>query len=274
MSSIFGFLDFEREGPGVYDDEPQEPKLKTFFSIFFRKFRNLVGVNLLFFVCNLPAIIPLFGLFGFFSSTINLLAIKEQSLRTIIFLSFSSFFLSIPVITIGPAQAGFSSILKRYAHQKHAFIWSDFKEHSIKNFKQASVIAIINFFVLFFILFNIHFFLAEGKDSLLFTASILFISIFSLLFLMVHLFIYHFLVSYELSIVNIYKNALIFSVVYFLKNLGILILCFCIAVLPFLLVPLIAFILFPFITPSCIGLIIHYYSQGIVQKKLKEISLA
>jgi uncharacterized membrane protein YesL len=80
-----------------------------------------------------------------------------------------------------------------------------------------------------------------------------------IIFLMMHLYIYPMLITFKLSVRQIYKNALIFALAKFLPNLGILLLCFLILVATFIY-PVIGIILYIFFTVSFIGLIINFYT--------------
>ena len=101
------FNDYMREGKGVQKDQ-YTPRFILFFQIYFRKFWNLILINLLFVVS------------------------------------------CIPIVTIGPATAGVTKLLRNYAREEHAFIWGDFIETAKKNFKQAFLYATLDFVVTVF----------------------------------------------------------------------------------------------------------------------------
>ena len=89
------FNNYLKEGKGV-SKEQNTPRLILFFQIYFRKFWNLISLNLL-------------------------------------YIAFC-----IPIITIGPATAAMTKILRNYAREEHAFLWGDFLETFKKNFILAS----------------------------------------------------------------------------------------------------------------------------------------
>lgn len=266
MGSLFDFMNYNKPGPGVEKDESPKPKIIVFFQIYATKFGDLVKLNLIFTWFNIPALILAYFLFSVFYSTFHT-QLQDQALFSfIIFFAFGSLFLGIPVITTGPAQAGFTYVLRNYSRREHAFMWSDFKEHAVRNIKQSLLITIIDFLIVLFLFFDFYICVNAKMNSILVTISLYFIALLSLIFLMMHLYIYPMLVTFKLSLKHIYKNALIFAIARFLPNLGIVLLCFVLLVLPILLFSPIGFILFCLITLSTVGLITNFYAYPTLEK--------
>ncbi|MDP4182499.1 MAG: DUF624 domain-containing protein [Bacillota bacterium] len=265
MSGIFNFFDYNSPGPGVPKDEPAKPRIIVFIQIYLRKFWNLVKVNALFFFFNIPALVLVIFSFVIFLGFQGNLA-QGTFMRSMIFLSFSSFFMSVPVITSGPAQAGFTYILRNYSMQKHAFIWSDFIEYTKNNFKQAILISAIDIFALLFVFVDIYLYTISSMNGFFISIFAYFISLLLIIFLMMHLYIYPMLVTFKLSLKQIYKNAFLLALLKFLPNIGILFVCFVISAMPFFIIPAAAIILFPIITLSTVGLITNFYVYPILEK--------
>ncbi len=266
MRRLFSFTNYNKPGPGVEKNEAPKPRVLLFLQIYLRKFWHLAKLNMLFCVFNLPALLPIIVLYLLFSGAYQGLLKGDSFFRIIMFLSFCTTFLGIPVITTGPAQAGFTYVLRNYSRQDHAFIWSDFKEHAIKNLKQGLLISIIDFFVMLIFFIDIYIYANAAIDSILLTISVFFAAFLFVIFLMMHLYIYPMLVTFELSLKNIYKNAFIFALLKFLPNIGILLLCFMLSAILFLLLPVLNILLLPFITFSTIGLITNFYVYPILEK--------
>ena len=57
MAGFFGLFDYNKPGPGVPKDAPRKSPLIVFFEILQRKFWNLIKVNMMFLIFNLPALI-------------------------------------------------------------------------------------------------------------------------------------------------------------------------------------------------------------------------
>jgi uncharacterized membrane protein YesL len=167
-----------REGKGVSKDE-KTPRLILFFQIFFRKFWNLIVINLLYFLFCLP------------------------------------------IVTIGPATAGITKLMRNYAREEHAFIWGDFIETFKKNFKQSFVYSVVDLFVVAFLVFD---FLAVGNiqnqamSILCIAAILLTLTVWTFM----RFYVYSMMVTFRLSFKQLLKNAFIFCWVGFLRNLFIL----------------------------------------------------
>lgn len=262
MAGFFGFFDYTRPGPGVPKDAPPKHPIIVFFQVFSRKFWNLVKLNILFMLFNLPALIAVMLAMGYiFQNPMFEDAISDLIMRFI----FGSILICIPVITVGPAQAGFTYVLRNYSREEHAFLWWDFKDNAILNFKESIIISIIDLVVVILFGININFYLTNGSNNILTTiASTLLIMAFTI-FIMMHMYIYPMLVTFKLSIKQIYKNAFVFALMKFIPNLGLLLLCILLIFLSFLNT-IIGIVLFPLLTVSTIGLIINSY----VYPKLKK----
>jgi Predicted integral membrane protein len=262
MAGFFGFFDYSKPGPGVSKDEPQKASVFLFFELFFRKFWNLIKLNLMFFIFDIPAILSMLVLFLVFMDK----PMMDDPLNDMI-LKFimGSIFVFIPLITVGPAQCGFSYVLRNYARQEHAFLWWDFKEAAKKNMKESLIISLIDLAVLIVVLFDFRAYSLFSHGSLLMTVASGFFIVAFVIYLMMHMYIYPMLVTFKLPVKQIFKNALIFALMKFLPNLGILLVCAAIVVVTFLN-PIIGFILMPIITFSLIGFLTNFY----VYPKLKK----
>ena len=54
MAGLFGFFNYEKEGPGVSKDAPKKRSFFRFFELYFRNFWKLLVNNLVYFVVSLP----------------------------------------------------------------------------------------------------------------------------------------------------------------------------------------------------------------------------
>jgi uncharacterized membrane protein YesL len=181
-------------------------------------------------------------------------------------LMFGELFVCFPILCFGPAQAGMTFCLRKYAREEHAFIWSDFKEHGLKNIKESLIICIIDFAAFLLLCIAINFYgqlISQQQIWALFTFGI--IALAFLLFSMMHLYIYPMLVTFHIAVRQIYKNALIFATIRFIPNIGILLLCAAIILATFIITE-IGVILFFLITTSLIGLIINFYAYPTIKK--------
>lgn len=258
------------KGPGVPDDEPPKARIRIFFEVLTRKFWNIVKISSLFCLLNLPAII----LALFLSAHVVQLIIPQEELTGFInadgillgAFPVLLYFVCIPVITVGPAQAGMTYIFRNYSREEHAFLIGDFMESARSNMKQSLVISAINILVSVVLVHDICLYSRlSAQDSLMSLAMV--VLVFALvLFLMMNMYIYPMMVTFKLSVRQIYKNALVFSFIRFFPNLAILIICFAVVIIPFMIQPFIAFPLFAFLTMGLISFITNFYTYGTIEK--------
>ena len=263
MAGFFGLFDYTKPGPGVPKNAPPKSRPKIFFAVFTRKFWKLIQVNLLYTIFNIPGLIFLFigSQFMFPNLMFNDIEI-DLYLR----LMFGAFFVCFPILCFGPAQAGMTFCLRNFAREEHAFIWSDFKEHGLKNIKESIAICMIDFCAFLLLCIAINFY-GQLIDQQRFWALLTFgvIALAFLLFSMMHLYIYPMLVTFHITVKQIYKNALIFATIRFIPNLGILLLCAAIIIATFLITE-IGVLLFFLITTSLVGLIINFHAYPTIKK--------
>ena len=251
---------YNKPGPGVDKDAPQKPRFFVFFEVVKRKFWNLIKVNLMFVLFNILALVVA----NYISSVLfQRIRLDGGMGDLVIRVFFASIITLIPVVTIGPVQAGFTYVLRNYSREEHSFIWGDFKENFLKNFKQGMIITIVD--ILAMIVFSIAINVYSSMNGILpiFGATFMLISV--VIFFMMHLYIYPMLVTVNLSVKNIYKNALIFSIMKFIPNLLMIILNLFIAFLAFY-IPVLGVVIYVLFLPAFVGLMNNFYVDPLIKK--------
>lgn len=272
----------------IFDVAPGEKyvddrsKVTIFFQVLGRKFWKLMSMNLIFVIFNIPSIIISFFLSGYVTNIFTPIIQSSDDLVAILFVyGFPAmvFLMVVPVITVGPAQAGLTYLLRCFSYELPTFYWSDFKDKMKENLKQGIIVSLINLVAV--VLLLIDFFLYDqisstGANFVLSAANGLLIVVF-LLFMMMGMYIYPMMVSYELKLKNLYKNAFLFSIGRFLPNLGVLLINFLLVIGPMavvmftgnaiaLVIVYIYYILLGFTLP---GLIMNFFINPVVDKYLK-----
>jgi uncharacterized membrane protein YesL len=250
-------------GPGVNKNAPKKPKIIEFFIMYSNRFYKLVLLNIMYFLFSIPAILAAqylsYNVFRFFDrNTYN----DIQN-----WLAFSLIIICIPVIAIGPVQAGFTYVLRKFVQGDHAFIWQDFKDSASRNFKQSMIISGINLLVFFVFSTSIGWYLAFGQKTLLMSVIVGLQAFMLIIFLMVNLYTYPLLVTFELKVIEIYKNALLFTLLKFVPNILIMLLCVVLST-ALMFNFIIGFVLMPFFTLSTVGFIINFYVYPSMKKYL------
>lgn len=263
MAGFFGLFDYTKPGPGVPKDAPPKSRPRIFFEVLGRKFWKIIQINLLYTIFNIPGLVFLFiGTQFMFPSIL----FEDIEIDLYLRLLFGSFFICFPILCFGPAQAGMTFCLRNFSREEHAFVWSDFKEHGLKNLKESIAICLIDFGAFLLLCIAINFYgqlINQQRFWALLTFGV--IALAFLLFAMMHLYIYPMLVTFHITVKQIYKNALIFATIRFIPNIGILLLCAAIIIATFLITE-IGVILFLLITTALIGLIINFYAYPTIKK--------
>ena len=85
-------------------------------------------------------------------------------------------------------------------------------------------------------------------------------------FMMMSMYIYPMMVTFNLSIKQLYKNALLFAIMKFIPNLLILIVCFLVVIVPFYFAPFVGYILLIIITFGLVSYITNFYVYTKIDK--------
>lgn len=173
--------DYISDGPGVSKNAPKKHGFFLFFEILFRKFFKLINLNFIYFL----------------------------SLFTI--------------IGIGPATAGMTYVLRNFSREEHAFVWLDFKDAAFKNFKQSFIVTLINFIGLAVLICSDFYYgsvYLNIENPSIFHLLPFAVSMFAtVIFFFMQFYLYIMIVTFDLSLKQLYKNALIFAFYGFPRNL-------------------------------------------------------
>lgn len=177
----------------------------------------------------------------------------------------------IPVVTIGPATAALTYVVRNYSKEQHSWVFSDFMEQFKLNFKQGLLFGILDIVIYCILIFCYFFYRRQSGILSGFAAFIVFMTI---IYTMMRFYIYPMIVTFKLKASAIYKNAFIFATTNFFKNLYIIILCLIYLSICFYIIFLIvrvdilALIILPFFTSAFIGLLISVYTYPILKKHM------
>ncbi len=169
------FNNYMKEGKGVEKGE-KTPRLILFFQVYFRKFWNLIILNMIY----------------------------------VLF--------CIPIVTIGPATAGMTKILRNYAREEHAFVWGDFIETFKKNFKQAFLYSVVDLFVTAFLVLDLLS-VQNVPNRIIVVLSMAAILLSFTIWTFMRYYIYPMMITFKLTFRQLLKNAFIFCWAGFIRNL-------------------------------------------------------
>jgi len=258
----FLFPNYNKPGKGVDENAPQKRRFFLFFELFFRKFTKLITLNMLYLVVGIPTFVLLFfvtvnSISMFFTNMVVELPLEEAILNSV---PFAAVFIALILACLwglGPVTAGLTYIVRNYGREEHAWLWSDFWEHTWKNFKQSSIVFIIDLIVIFVFFVAINFYSSQ-QGGIFFFINI-FLLIFFLIYTMMHLYIYPMMVTFKLPLRALYKNALIFATARFPQNILIVAIILAVVVLATInilvmvfFIPLFLFSLCGYISTFCV----------------------
>jgi len=127
------------------------------------------------------------------------------------------------------------------------------------------IVGAINLFITVLVLLDIYIYL-KLPGNFLITAASTMISVAFVVFMMMSMYIYPMMVTFKLTIRQLYKNAVLFAIMKFIPNLLILILCLAIVIVPFYFSPAIGYVLFISITMALICFITNFYVYPNINK--------
>ncbi|HHW69757.1 MAG TPA: DUF624 domain-containing protein [Clostridiales bacterium] len=198
----------------MYYGDPRKPDLKLedmpdnrfelFFTVLKVRFWKLIQLNLMYSIFWIPTILWTY---------MQGLVMAHTDVEAVLGLDY--FLILIPCLVIaGPATAGVTYVIRNWAKDEHAWIFSDFKDAWKENWKESLLIMLINgvALMLFYTALFVYTQLAVA-DSKWYLIPRYFILMMGIIFAMMNMFIFPMLVTYKLKIKQIYKNALIFTIV-------------------------------------------------------------
>lgn len=191
-------------------------------------------------------------------------------------LNLLTFIFCIPVVTIGPAIAGMTKVLRNYTLDKSSFIFHDFWKGFSQNWKQSLPVGLLDalFTVSAITAFQVYPKMAEaaeaagGSGTFYNVLCVLSVS-FALTLLMMNFYIMPMVVATNLSLKNIIKNSFYLTCVGLKKNIVTLLIVALIVVMFVLMYLTDSFsglALIPLWAISFTGFVIMYNSYPLIQK--------
>ena len=248
-------LDPMRDGKGVEKGEDTTPNLKFFFKLWGRKFWKLISLN--FFM--LVQVIPLAGCLFLYSAGPKISTQYDPLYATLLgaqtalptsegmtlFTSAAGLLKQIPIfnswahwvmgglilfhlVTYGWQKVGTTYILRNLVRGDGVFMFSDYFYAIRRNLKQGFVMGLIDSAAIFALVYDFNYFYNSPATS--FGNSVMYVAIFALILIygIMRFYTYLMLVTFDMKLGKILKNALIFTVMGIKRNfmalLGILLL--------------------------------------------------
>lgn len=247
----FRLFDSQREGKGVSKEDAKiTPDLGGFFRSFRRNFSKLLSVNLLTIAGNFPFLfvilalsgiskieymMPLSGYAGHFAD-LHTMMLLDPAWDPATMALFGSFGVQVPnaaptsatyvlfalaalaFFTFGFTKVGTTYILRSMIRGEPTFMLADFRHAIKRNAKQAFFYGIVDLFILAILPINVY--LLLGTAGGFFDSVVLWINILLVvIYYFMRPYVYLQMITFDLSLGKIVKNALIFTLLGFKRNL-------------------------------------------------------
>lgn len=231
MSFLNKIFNYDKPGPGVSRNQQPKKRIVLFFEILFRKFTNLIKVNLLFLV------------------------------------------FSIPIITIGPSFSAMTYILRNFSLEKPVFLFSDFFDEFKKNFKKSFLFSIISAILIVVLSISGYYYYTMFEVNVLYKVLFCILIFIALILSFSSYYVYPMIVTLELKLFDILKNALRFAFIGLKQNILIMLISL-LLVIPVVLffvfdlfsLVLIYFFLFILIIPALINFVSVFSTYPLIKK--------
>ncbi len=209
------FPSYNKAGKGVDKNEPKKRGFFAFFELMGRKFWKMVPLNLLYVLFCLPFLAVVFIAAGFISSSVisiwDLTGAGAEPVTVVLIDLYIRFIISFMFMMfwgMGPATAGFSYVLRNYAREDHAWLWSDFWQNFKSNFLQGIVVWIVDV-VMMVVLYTAFVYYGNMPAPMSFLRYPVFLLL--IVYTFMHFYIYQMMVTFKLTIRELYKKSFIFA---------------------------------------------------------------
>ena len=243
MKSFTRFFDPNRANRPDAKEEDTRPTVKRYFKLLGRRFWQLVSLNLMMLPIIIPIIIIVYLYMGFEQTPVENTVVFsqiyganliDQSPATGILLDLYGAQLMIPVyntltyvlwgvcivfllVTFGWQNVGATYIVRSMVRGEPVFLWSDYFYAIKRNLKQGFFMGLIDAVVLFLLGFDILYLWNQfgGFNDFMFYG----VCAIAILYFFMRFYLYLMLITFDLSIRKIFKNALIFTTLGVKRNL-------------------------------------------------------
>lgn len=171
----------------------------------------------------------------------------------------------IPIVTIGPATAAMSKILKEFVNERPVFLVSDFFDAFKKNFKQGLIVGILDGFAFVVIFLAIRYYMQQSDKNMAILIPLMFVFFAAFMLLLANYYIFLMIPLLNMKLRPMIKNAFLLGILGIKSNICTVFftLLFTLAVFFF---PFIGIILAPIFFFSSFGFIVVFNSYPQVDK--------
>ena len=276
------FPNYSKPGKGVQKRDPNQSEISVFFDILPRKLWNLVKLNWLYLLTSIPffavtviitgiATSPLINTLSQIvadSELVAALAFIDLVMRLILSVMFVAFW------GIAPCATGFTYILRNYGHEEHCWFFSDYFERIKLNIKQSLPLWITDLIVFYLIAVAMNYYISSSLYIMVFALSFA-----TIVYTIMHMYIYQMMITFDLKLTQILKNAFLLTFTVSIRNLLLLLITVGLhIVLPILIIlyfqnitAVVAIIILELcLLPALSGFTVNYFISPVLDKYVKK----
>ncbi len=270
---IMGLFNYEKEGPGVSKDAPKKKGVFLFFELLGRKIGKFVQINMLYFIASLPMIAVSFLLGSFFARYVGNIIGVDLSQNLLILTMASMFFCVCFVVFIGsgPASAALANFNRCAIREEHTYVAADFCEVYRKNFKQSMIVSVLNPLVASGLIFSVIFYGVQYMmtGGFFWLAAMSITSIVLAVFVGACFYIYQLMITFENTVFELYKNAVILSLMSLPQNVLYIIIVMALSYFVFMsLTPIVSLIIAFLLWISVMRFVVEFGAARKIKSKL------
>ncbi len=195
------FSKYEDPGKGVSKNPDKKLPFFRFFELYFQHFTKLILLNFIYIICFLPM---------FAGIIVMQLFISEDS--SFYYLAFY-LIVALSGIIIGPATCGVAKLCRNMSIEKPTFMWHDFWNTFKTNFKQGAIMGVIDMLFISAVSVSFPMYYNMATSSNIFYIPFAVCLICSVIFLMMHFYIYFLIVTTDLGLWKILKNSFLLTAI-------------------------------------------------------------
>ena len=123
-------------------------------------------------------------------------------------------FMAVTFLVSSPAKAALKYVTRNYSRDDHVWLWSDFFAAIRVNFRQALGMGVLNGAVLILLSVGVNFYsnMAAQSGSFLYLVALFMLLMLGLVYLLINIYVWPMMVTYELSFRELLKNSFVLAV--------------------------------------------------------------
>lgn len=204
------FGGYDKPGKGITEEDLNKKGIALYIDILIRRFWKLVGINMIYLVASIPAILISWAVSAFLLALLQNSIGNALSIDALLVMQMFTTGVLLLFTGSGAASVGMSYVVRKYVNDTHAWVFSDFFDSFKSNFLQGTIIYIINLFVVTAIFVSLIFynFLMEGIMATVLSSILLVVGV---IFIMMQMYIYPMAACFKLKTKDVYRNALLLT---------------------------------------------------------------